>query len=98
MLFASKSWPSVTERFLSSLPKDMRAYCDETIRMHGEFTSNVERMLIAPNYSEAIAHAEFISRHAKDVAYRWAQFRAALTQYTLRDFRPMSCGYEKGDE
>lgn len=85
------------DRFLSSLPKGMRAYADETIRMREEFQANIQRMLVASNYSEANAYAELVIRHAREVAYRWANLRAAATKYAERDFRPMSCGYEKGD-
>ena len=75
------SQPSLEDRFLASLPKDMRAFCDETKQMRREFEENVRRMLLAQSQSEAAAYATAIARSAHEVGYRWAAYTALIHRY-----------------
>jgi hypothetical protein len=75
------SMPSLEDRFLASLPKGMRAYCDETRQLRGEFEENVRRMLLAQSQSEFEAYATAITRSAHEVGYRWVAYTGLLHWY-----------------
>lgn len=82
-LAASRADPF--ERFLSSLPPQLAADARETIRMREELISNVQRMLVSQDPSEAGVYAAWITKHAHEVGYRWACLRKAATRWAELD-------------
>jgi hypothetical protein len=75
------SQPSLEDRFLASLPRDMRAFCDETRQMRSEFEENVRRMLLSQSQSEVAAYAAAIARSAHEVGYRWVAYTGLIHRY-----------------
>ncbi len=73
------------QRFVEVLPDDLRRYAEETVRLREEFLSNAHRMLAAENPREAAGYAEWVSRHAHEVAYRWVMLTKSVQRWAMYD-------------
>lgn len=76
-------------RFVASLPPDMRRHAEETIRLRDEFVSHAQRMLLEEP-ARAPLHAEWITRHAHDVAFRWAALISSAKRWAALDVGSMA--------
>jgi hypothetical protein len=70
-------------RFVRSLPDNLRAHAEETLRMRQEFLSNATRMLSCSDPNEAVGYASWVSKYAGEVAYRWTGLMSSVTKWSM---------------
>ncbi len=79
-------------RFVRSLSNDppmrARTFAEETIRLRDELISNVQRMLTETNPQRSALHAEWVARHAHEVAYRWSSLMRTVERWSMYDTGP----------
>lgn len=72
-------------RFVDSLSEELRKHARETIRMRDEFTRHCQSVLASSDPLEARLHAEWLARHAHEVAYRWGSLVRSATRWAMFD-------------
>lgn len=74
------------QRFIDARPNEepfrARDYANETVRMHAEYLSHVQRADAETDPRQANAHAEWIARHVHEVTCRWVALRRAITRWS----------------
>lgn len=76
-------------RFVASLPDELRRFAEETMRMREELIHHTHGLL-SSEPREATAHAEWLTRHAHDVAYRWSNLRKSAIRWATLDTEAMT--------
>ena len=80
-------------RFLRALSDDppmrLRSFAEETIRLREELLMNVQSMLIERDPRLSSRYAEWIARHAHEVAYRWSSLMRSLAYWCEREPCPV---------
>lgn len=76
-------------RFVRSLsdepPFRLRQEAEETLRLRNELLMHTQAIVLGSDVRESLAHAEWLRRHASEVAYRWASLRSAVFRWCELD-------------